>query len=176
MDSGRERQMEKTVNFIGNYGSDEQVRELAQRSMDKTIAMAGGAQHGKTALMEAAVRLAESSPDILVASPGDGGGLRGLNPVGIVENEFLEGMQQLLDSGRVMPGLDMSSAKLAMDAMAKATKEAEEKAKKLRKALVPRGDLGVGWTEQVVGGQKPGRNQLCPCGSGMKFKHCCGEG
>ncbi len=23
--------------------------------------------------------------------------------------------------------------------------------------------------------QKPGRNQLCPCGSGKKYKHCCGK-
>ena len=22
---------------------------------------------------------------------------------------------------------------------------------------------------------KPGRNDLCPCGSGKKYKHCCGK-
>jgi preprotein translocase subunit SecA len=27
----------------------------------------------------------------------------------------------------------------------------------------------------VVGGPKIGRNQLCPCGSGKKYKHCCGR-
>jgi preprotein translocase subunit SecA len=26
-----------------------------------------------------------------------------------------------------------------------------------------------------VGGQKVGRNDSCPCGSGKKFKHCCGQ-
>ncbi|MFL4595874.1 SEC-C metal-binding domain-containing protein [Stenotrophomonas maltophilia] len=25
-----------------------------------------------------------------------------------------------------------------------------------------------------MGGTKPGRNELCPCGSGKKFKHCHG--
>jgi uncharacterized protein len=24
-------------------------------------------------------------------------------------------------------------------------------------------------------GPKVGRNELCPCGSGKKFKHCCGK-
>jgi preprotein translocase subunit SecA len=25
------------------------------------------------------------------------------------------------------------------------------------------------------GGRKPGRNDPCPCGSGKKYKHCCGK-
>jgi hypothetical protein len=28
--------------------------------------------------------------------------------------------------------------------------------------------------KQVIGGQKPGRNDLCPCGSGKKYKKCHG--
>ena len=28
---------------------------------------------------------------------------------------------------------------------------------------------------QVVSGQKVGRNALCPCGSGKKYKYCCGQ-
>jgi preprotein translocase subunit SecA len=26
-----------------------------------------------------------------------------------------------------------------------------------------------------VGGKKIGRNDPCPCGSGKKYKHCCGR-
>jgi preprotein translocase subunit SecA len=26
-----------------------------------------------------------------------------------------------------------------------------------------------------VGGKKVGRNDPCPCGSGKKYKHCCGR-
>jgi len=26
-----------------------------------------------------------------------------------------------------------------------------------------------------VGGRKIGRNEPCPCGSGKKYKHCCGR-
>ena len=26
-----------------------------------------------------------------------------------------------------------------------------------------------------VAGQKVGRNDPCPCGSGKKYKHCCGK-
>jgi preprotein translocase subunit SecA len=39
----------------------------------------------------------------------------------------------------------------------------------------------AGATKQVaknvprVGGQKIGRNDLCVCGSGKKYKHCCGK-
>jgi len=28
--------------------------------------------------------------------------------------------------------------------------------------------------EQVVKGEQPGRNDACPCGSGKKYKKCCG--
>lgn len=28
----------------------------------------------------------------------------------------------------------------------------------------------------IVGGQVPGRNESCPCGSGLKFKQCHGDG
>lgn len=29
--------------------------------------------------------------------------------------------------------------------------------------------------EPIVGGQQPGRNEPCPCGSGLKYKHCHGN-
>lgn len=30
--------------------------------------------------------------------------------------------------------------------------------------------------EPIKGEQTPGRNDDCPCGSGKKFKKCCGKG
>jgi preprotein translocase subunit SecA len=30
-------------------------------------------------------------------------------------------------------------------------------------------------TQPLVGGKKPARNDPCPCGSGKKYKHCCGK-
>lgn len=27
----------------------------------------------------------------------------------------------------------------------------------------------------IVGGREPGRNELCPCGSGLKYKYCHGD-
>jgi hypothetical protein len=30
-------------------------------------------------------------------------------------------------------------------------------------------------TKQIIGGRSPGRNWLCPCGSGIKFKECHGS-
>jgi preprotein translocase subunit SecA len=34
---------------------------------------------------------------------------------------------------------------------------------------------GGGKQKQKVGGKKIGRNEPCPCGSGKKYKHCCGR-
>lgn len=28
----------------------------------------------------------------------------------------------------------------------------------------------------IVKAKQPGRNDSCPCGSGKKYKHCCGKG
>jgi preprotein translocase subunit SecA len=36
------------------------------------------------------------------------------------------------------------------------------------------GDMGKG--AEKVDGKKVGRNDPCPCGSGKKYKHCCGQG
>jgi preprotein translocase subunit SecA len=52
-----------------------------------------------------------------------------------------------------------------------------EERKKLEKAIVspddpPLPDVPV---EQVHGDQKAGRNDPCPCGSGKKYKKCCGK-
>ena len=35
--------------------------------------------------------------------------------------------------------------------------------------------VGVSQPRQRVGGKKIGRNEPCPCGSGKKYKHCCGR-
>jgi preprotein translocase subunit SecA len=35
---------------------------------------------------------------------------------------------------------------------------------------------GEGKPEPVRKGVRIGRNDPCPCGSGKKYKHCCGKG
>jgi len=38
------------------------------------------------------------------------------------------------------------------------------------------GDRGLGKKQRLrAGGKKIGRNDPCPCGSGKKYKHCCGR-
>jgi len=45
-----------------------------------------------------------------------------------------------------------------------------------QKAPVPVQAGGNGQKQkQKVGGKKVGRNDPCPCGSGKKYKHCCGR-
>jgi uncharacterized protein YecA (UPF0149 family) len=34
---------------------------------------------------------------------------------------------------------------------------------------------GIKNSKPVVKDKLPGRNDPCPCGSGKKFKHCCGN-
>jgi preprotein translocase subunit SecA len=43
----------------------------------------------------------------------------------------------------------------------------------MAKAAVNRGDISK--QKPKVGGKKIGRNDPCPCGSGKKYKHCCGR-
>ena len=40
---------------------------------------------------------------------------------------------------------------------------------------VPAEDAGDGSVSQTVTKKKVGRNDPCPCGSGKKYKHCCGK-
>ena len=35
---------------------------------------------------------------------------------------------------------------------------------------------GINQSKPLVNPKLPGRNDPCPCGSGKKFKHCCGKG
>ena len=42
-------------------------------------------------------------------------------------------------------------------------------------AQVARRGSGVSKSQPRVGGRKIGRNEPCPCGSGKKYKHCCGR-
>jgi preprotein translocase subunit SecA len=37
------------------------------------------------------------------------------------------------------------------------------------------GDADVASKPQIRQDKKVGRNDLCPCGSGLKFKKCCGQ-
>ena len=59
-------------------------------------------------------------------------------------------------------GVDMNSPK----AMKKWVKDHEKELKEEQQG---------GKVETVVKGDEPGRNDLCPCGSGKKYKKCCGK-
>jgi preprotein translocase subunit SecA len=46
-----------------------------------------------------------------------------------------------------------------------------------RRVSLSRGDIKrAGETTQKRQGSKIGRNDPCPCGSGKKYKKCCGQG
>lgn len=53
-----------------------------------------------------------------------------------------------------------------------------ERARKEYKKLLPGEDEAPlpPPVEPIQAGQKPGRNDPCTCGSGKKYKQCCGKG
>ena len=42
-------------------------------------------------------------------------------------------------------------------------------------AFIPAQEEGEGKPEPIRKGVRIGRNDPCPCGSGKKYKHCCGK-
>ena len=71
--------------------------------------------------------------------------------------------QKFIDLAKRMEkdGVDMNSPRQ----MKKWVKEHEKELKNEQNGKV----------ETVVKGQEPGRNDPCPCGSGKKYKKCCGK-
>ncbi|MHB9053368.1 MAG: SEC-C metal-binding domain-containing protein [Thermoleophilia bacterium] len=46
----------------------------------------------------------------------------------------------------------------------------------MQKALIDSGYFEHAHGSASTTGTAPGRNEPCPCGSGKKFKRCCGSG
>ncbi len=55
-------------------------------------------------------------------------------------------------------------------------KEAQEQAARDPKSVIPFGDAHNPGLSPFIAAPKVGRNDACPCGSGKKYKHCCGQG
>ena len=56
--------------------------------------------------------------------------------------------------------------------------EKEQERKRRREAVVSDDDAPIpdAPVEQARAAEAPGRNDPCPCGSGKKYKKCCGKG
>lgn len=55
--------------------------------------------------------------------------------------------------------------------------EKKQERKRMRQTVVSDDDAPVpdAPVERAKGGDAPGRNDPCPCGSGKKYKKCCGK-
>ncbi len=53
--------------------------------------------------------------------------------------------------------------------------ELDQQARQETEFVLSRGQGAEAKQKPVVGGQKVGRNEPCPCGSGKKYKKCCGK-
>ena len=56
--------------------------------------------------------------------------------------------------------------------------EKQQERKRMREAIVSDDDAPIedAPVEQAKSTDSPGRNDPCPCGSGKKYKKCCGKG
>lgn len=61
------------------------------------------------------------------------------------------------------------------DEVAARRTEIEEKQKLITGLERMRDDLQLRVDELSRSAKRPGRNEPCPCGSGKKYKHCCGR-
>ena len=53
--------------------------------------------------------------------------------------------------------------------------ELDQQARQETEFVLSRGSGEGAKQKPVVSGQKVGRNEPCPCGSGKKYKKCCGK-
>jgi preprotein translocase subunit SecA len=102
--------------------------------------------------------------------------IEGGNTVGSVELPYPEGPDDEDEEDEGEPELVAVHAqrKEAQQSVIDLTRNIQRKKdRELAELQFTGADTG-GQTQTVVKGAKPGRNELCPCGSGKKFKKCCG--
>ena len=104
--------------------------------------------------------------------PGLAGVLKNMSYVYEKEEKLSEAHAQLREASEIYRGLGMEDEVEAIaKRMAELNRRAAASIEKMRAELFP------GLTGEKSGKKKDrvGRNDACPCGSGKKFKKCCGE-
>ena len=80
------------------------------------------------------------------------------------------------EEGRELPSASERQQKEATDStMANFTRSIQRKKQRELDQLQFVGGGQPAGQQPVVKGKKVGRNELCPCGSGKKYKRCCGK-
>ena len=85
---------------------------------------------------------------------------------------FGPGIQELLRSG------EWDAAKMKRNIMTEASLPIKLRGNMMReidRALEPGEERIINATGTIVKGRKIKPNEPCPCGSGRKYKHCCGR-
>ena len=112
------------------------------------------------------MQIMERPPDAGMMPRGDGGG-----PSDLSSERPDAGVPSVITGGRGGNGRPPRHVSTSVDEIEEAFQR--KKKKELEQArMAGAGDMQV---QQVVrSGQKIGRNDPCPCGSGKKYKKCCG--
>ena len=103
----------------------------------------------------------------------EGIGLRGYGQKDPVREYQREGYEMFMDM--VYRIKEDSLRKLCMVQIQREEEVQEIQERQSREYVMSRGDAGATPATIKRDGRKVGRNEPCPCGSGKKYKHCCGK-
>ena len=103
----------------------------------------------------------------------EGIGLRGYGQKDPVREYQREGYEMFMDM--VYRIKEDSLRKLCMVQIQREEEVQEIQERQSQEYVMSRGDAGATPATIKRDGRKVGRNEPCPCGSGKKFKHCCGK-
>jgi preprotein translocase subunit SecA len=104
----------------------------------------------------------------------EGIGLRGYAQKDPIREYQREGYDMFMDM--VAAVKSSSIEKLCLVQVRREDDLTEMEQKREREYVMSRGDHDARSTTVRRKGKKVGRNDPCPCGSGKKYKHCCGKG
>jgi preprotein translocase subunit SecA len=103
----------------------------------------------------------------------EGIGLRGYGQKDPVREYQKEGYEMFMDM--IYRIKDDILGKLSMVRIQKEEEVKEIQERQSKDYVMSRGDTGATPSTVKRDGKKTGRNDPCPCGSGKKYKHCCGK-
>ena len=75
----------------------------------------------------------------------------------------------------MIAGIQEETVRSLYNLNVKSTPKREQIAREAQEPLRQANEISGGQKKPVVSGKKPGRNDPCPCGSGKKYKNCCGK-
>ena len=170
-----------TFNLISDYTIDEIKEEIYKRAVARY-------ELRKKAYEDQGINFGAVERDILLRildkkwidhiddmdNLRTGIGLRGYgnkNPITVYQAEGFEMFDEMIGSMR----RDVANFLMGVNIRIGVPAEQLEKIKQARKQNLSTNNAGGGPANPITKNKTPNRNEPCPCGSGKKYKNCCGK-